>query len=183
MLSRDFLLQLKTITELNWSRQSIDQTVYGFQFQCGTRWNPGLSDKEIEDYENVLRVQFPLDLRAFLGVMNGTDLPTLNVYGYCGQPHRTSVGVYSYPRDLKLVEQGIEDVRESRDEIAVDLREQGFDLSRQANLVPIFGNRYLVCTSNLDFSAVLSIVVHDVDAIVYGKSFHEYLEREFLGKS
>ncbi len=66
MLNRDFLPQFKKITELTWSQQSIDPAVYGFQFQCGTRWNPGLSDKEIEDYENVLRVQFPLDLRAFL---------------------------------------------------------------------------------------------------------------------
>jgi hypothetical protein len=81
------------------------------------------------------------------------------------------------------VEQRIEDVRESRNEIAADLREQGFDLSGQANLVPIFAHRYVVCTSNLDFSAVLSIAVHDVDAIVYGNSLQEYLEREFLRKS
>lgn len=153
------------------------------QFQRGTRWNPGLSNAEIAEYENVLGVQFPLDFRAFLQVMNGTDIPAVNVYGHCGEAHRTSAGVYSYPRDLKTVEQRIEDVRENRNEIAADLREQGFDLSAQAALVPIFGHRYVVCTSNLNSSVVLSIVVHDVDAIVYGNTLREYLEREFLRAS
>jgi SMI1 / KNR4 family (SUKH-1) len=183
MLSRDFLLEFKKATELNWSRQSINPAVYGFQFQRGTRWNPGLSTAEITEYENLLGVQFPLDFRAFLQVMNGTDIPTLNVYGYSGEPHRKSVGVYSYPRDLQIVEQCIEDVHESRSEIAADLREQGFELPPQAGLVPIFGHRYVVCASNPDCNFVLSIVVNDVDAIVYGNSLQEYLEREFLPRS
>ena len=84
---------------------------------------------------------------------------------------------------MKLVQQRIEDVRESRNEIAADLKEQGFELSPQADLVPIFGHRYVVCTSNLKSSVVLSIVVHDVDAIVYGNALEEYLEREFLSAS
>ena len=80
MLNHDFLLEFKKTTELNWSQQSLDPA----------------------GYENALGVQFPLDFYAFLQVMNGTDIPTLNVYGNCGEPHRTSVGVYSYPRDLKM---------------------------------------------------------------------------------
>jgi hypothetical protein len=113
--------------------------------------------------------------------MNGTDIPTLNVYGYCGEPHRTSVGVYAYPRDLEIVRRRIEDVRESRDEISNDLRSQGFDLPSDAALVPIYGHRYIICTSDPDQSMVLSVVVHETDAIVYGTCLQEYLEREFLG--
>jgi len=180
MLSCDFLAELKRATEQKWSQQSINPAVYGFQFQRGTRWNPGLSDDKITEYENVLGVRFPTDFRAFLRVMNGTDIPTLNVYAHCGEPHRTSVGVYSYPRDLEIVKERIEDVRESRSEITTDLRDQGFDLSAEAGLVPIYGHRYVVCTSNLNHSVVLSIVVHDTDAIVYGKSLQEYLGHEFL---
>src|ERR1700751_4427528 len=145
MLNRDFLLEFKKTTELNWTQQSINPAAYGFQFQRDTRWNPGLSNTEIAEHEDVLGVQFPLDFPAFLQVMTGTDTPTLTVSGSWGEPHRTSVGVYSYPRDLRLVEQRIEDVRESRNEIAADLREQGFDLSAQADLVPILGHRYVVC--------------------------------------
>lgn len=79
--------------------------------------------------------------------------------------------------------QRIEDVRESRNEITTDLRNQGFDLSTEADLVPIYGHRYVLCTSNLNHSVVLSIVVHSIDTVVYGKSLQEYLEHEFLEDS
>jgi hypothetical protein len=82
MISPDFLAELKRVTEKQWSEESPDPTMYGFQFQRGTRWNPGLSNHEIQEYENSACTRFPNDLRAFLSAMNGTDLPTLNVYGY-----------------------------------------------------------------------------------------------------
>jgi hypothetical protein len=181
LLSPNFLAEFKSATEERWKGRSINPTVSGFQFQPGTRWNPGLSDDKIAECETVLGVRFPHDFRAFLGAMNGTDLPTVNVYASCGEP-RTSVGVYSYPRDLEIVKERIEDVRESRDEIATDLREQGFDLPPKADLVPIHGHRYVVCTSDLNRSVVLSIVVHGTDAIVYGNSLQESLEHDFLGE-
>jgi hypothetical protein len=111
--------------------------------------------------------------------VNGTDLPTLNAYGSSGETQHTSVGVYSYPRDLEIVKQRIEDARESRDEIASDLLEQGFDLPAEAFLVPILGHRYLVCTPDLNRSVVLSVAVHSTDAIVYADSLQEYLQRDF----
>lgn len=49
---------------------------------------PGISDQQITNYEKVLNTKFPLDFRAFLRALNGTDLPTLNVYGSCGEPPR-----------------------------------------------------------------------------------------------
>jgi len=183
LLSRDFLAEFRGATEERWREQSIDPTICGFQFQRGTRWNPGLSDERIAEYETALGVRFPHDFRAFLGTMNGTELPMLNVYASCGAPPRESVGVYSYPRDLGIVKLRIEDVRECRDEIAADLRKQGFELTSEAALVPIFVHRYLVCTSDLDLSVVLSIVVHSTDAIVYGHSLREYLQREFFSES
>jgi hypothetical protein len=64
----------------------------------------GLSAEQIAEYENALgtKSKFPHDFKAFLQAMNGTDLPTLNVYGYCGELPRNSVGVYSYPRDVEV---------------------------------------------------------------------------------
>jgi hypothetical protein len=180
LLDRNFLEAFKRATEQKWSRQSIDPTISGFQFQPGTRWNPGLSDDKIAEYEGALGVQFPYDFRAFLGHVNGTDLPTVNVFSSEGEPPRTSVGVYSYPRDLEIVKQRIEDVRDSRSEIVNDLREQGFEFPAEGGLVPIFGNRYVLCSSNRASCVVLSIVVHSTDAIVYGDSLERYLEREFL---
>jgi len=181
MISTDFLMEFRRATEAKWREKSIDPTIYGFQFQRGTRWIEGLSDEMVSEYEMVLRVRFPHDFKAFLREINGTDLPTLNVYGSCGEPPRESLGVYSYPRDIETVKARIDDIHPSRAEIAADLAAQGFDLPSEASLVPIFGHRYVVCTGDLNSSVVLSIVVNEVDAIVYGSSLQEYLEKEFLG--
>ena len=62
MISPDFLWELKRATEQKWNHESIDPTVSGFQFQRGTRWNPGLSNLEILEYENSLGMRFPHDL-------------------------------------------------------------------------------------------------------------------------
>lgn len=66
-----------------------------------------------------------------------------------------------------------------RDELVVTMAEQGFTLSPEDSLVPIYIHRYLVCTSDPASSVVLSIDDGN-DAIVYGDSLREYLEREFL---
>jgi hypothetical protein len=145
-----------------------------------SRWNPGLSDAAITEYERDMGVRFPHDFTAFLQAMNGTDLPTLNVYGYCGEPLRRSTGVYSYPRDIETVRWRVRELGEYRKEIAADLADQGFLLPADAGFVAIYGHRYLLCTSDPDSSVVLSIVVRSVDAIVYAKSLKEYLEKDFL---
>jgi hypothetical protein len=150
MISADFFTRFKQVTEERWSKCSINPSLYGFQFQRGTRWNPGLSDKKIVEYEDIFKIRFPNDLKAFLRHVNGTDLPTLNVYGQCGEPYRQSVGVYSYPRDIEIVRQRIECLRDWRTELVETLAEQGFALGDGTDLVPIYGHRYVVCTSNLD---------------------------------
>jgi len=66
MISADFLTEFKRATETKWREKSIDPTIFGFQFQRGTRWNEGLSDEMVREYEMVLRVRFPHDLKAFL---------------------------------------------------------------------------------------------------------------------
>lgn len=179
LLSSVFLAEFKRVTEPTWRNRAINPQVYGFQFQPGTRWNPGLPDEQIAAYEGLLGVRFPRDFHAFLRVMNGTDLPTLNIYGYCGEAPRQSVGVYSYPRDIKLVQRLIEEVRVDQNVLTATMAQQSFDLPVEANLVPVYGHRYLVCTLDPDSSVVLSIDGPD-DAIVYGNSLQEYLEREFL---
>lgn len=187
MLTSDFLAEFKRITEAGWRDRQIIPHIYGFQFQQGTRWNPGLSEDKIAAYENVLGVRFPHDFRAFLRAMNGTDLPTLNIYGYRPEPPHTSVGVYSYPRDIALIqdlmEEAIEEVLEHRAALTAALAAQNFDLTTVVSLVPVYEHRYLVCTADLSSSAVLSLYSAEdaaVSASVYGTSLEEYLQREFV---
>lgn len=179
MLTDDFLAEFKRRTEENWSHASISPHIYGFQFQAGTRWNPGLSDDEIAEYEDAVSVRFPEDFKKFLKAVNGTDLPTLNVYGYCGEPHRHSLGVYSYPRDSEAVRLRIEDVEACRSQLRATMADQGFALAADDSLMPVYLHRYVVCTARFDSSVVLSIADGD-DAIVYGNSLEEYLKTEFL---
>ena len=180
MLSREFVLRFKDETEQKWREASINASVYGFQFQAGTRWNSGLSDEQITAYEDALGVELPEDFHAFLRVMNGTDVPTLNVYGGSGEPSREWVGVYVYPRDLEIVRQCIAEVEHDRDTLVNTLAEEGFALSLTTKLVPIYAHRFVVCDGGAENCAVLSIWDSE-DAIVYGRSLQEYLEREFLG--
>jgi len=179
MLSSEFLAEFKRATEAKWRERPINPHISGFQFQPGTRWNLGLSDDKIAEFEGLLGTQFPHDFRVLLRAMNGTDLPTLNVYADCGEPARQWVGVYSYPRDLEIVRRLIEDVSKDRKGLTDTMAQEGFALQPTAALVPVYGHRYLVCTPCRDSSVVLSVDGSD-DAIVYGNSLKEYLEREFL---
>lgn len=179
MLRSDFLVEFKRVTEAQWRDRPINPHLYGFQFQQGTRWNPGLSEEKIAEYEKLLRMQFPYDFRTFLRAMNGTDLPTLNIYGYRPEPPHTAAGVYSYPRDIELVKWLAEGVLEDRDVLTATLAAEEFDLTTAVGLLPVYEHRYLVCTPDLESSVVLS-VHSDQDAIVYGASLQQYLQREFV---
>ena len=172
----DFFIEFKTLTEEYWKYIKKNPLIYGFQFQAGTRWNPGLSDIEIAKYEEGLDVRFPYDFKRMLHFMNGTDLPTLNNYGTSGHPHATSVGFYAYPRDINIVKKYMEYVETDREGIIPALKDDGYELAPEATLVPIYGHRYIVCSSDLSKSTVLSIV--GTDAIVYGDSLLMYLLHE-----
>jgi len=77
-------------------------------------------------------------MRRLLRHINGTDQPTLNVYGNCGEAFRTSPGVYSCPRDFDHIMSCLEGVPSDRLEIAAILRAEGFDLQDAA---PLLGQR------------------------------------------
>jgi hypothetical protein len=170
--------EIKRRTEAIWAGASIHPGIAGFQIQPGTRWNPGLARDEIDTYERALGVRFPASFRCMLVVMNGTDLPTINVYGSRGHPAREGVGVYAYPRDLALVRERVAWVAEDRGGITEVLAEQGFRLEPDTALVPVYAHRYLVCGPDPLDGPVLSIM--DADAIAYGRTLVEYLHSEFF---
>ena len=177
----DLFVAFKSACEEKWARISIKDTVWGFQIQPQTRWNPGLTDEAIAQYQNAITIPFHPDLKTFLKCMNGTDIPAIDVRGTSGEPPRFAPGFYSYPRDLELVTARIEMVSHCKAQLTVTLAEQGFHLPVDAKLMPVYAHRYLVCSPSLDGSPVLSIW-NDSDAIVYGQSLLDYLEREVLSE-
>jgi hypothetical protein len=48
----DFIKGFLSGTEKKWSNHKINNGIYGFQFQPGTKWIPGLSQKEIDAYQS-----------------------------------------------------------------------------------------------------------------------------------
>ena len=178
LVDKKYFETFKRKTVEKWAGLKLNHSIYGFQIQQGTRWNPGLTNTQIIEYEKKMCIAFPDDYKCMLSVVNGTDLATLNVYGNSGEPHRTSVGVYSYPKDLEIIEERINEVRKEREEITTVLLDQGFELEKEAGLVPIYSHRFVVCEKDSSKSTVLSI--SGKDAIVYGNSLREYLEKEFL---
>ncbi|MGI8437127.1 MAG: hypothetical protein ACR2NX_09520 [Chthoniobacterales bacterium] len=176
-LTLEFIADFQRKTEELRSRITTDPKLSGFQFQRGTRWIQGLSEAQITEYESAVDATFPDDFRRMLRQINGTDRATLNVYGGQSAP-KESVGVYSYPRDLRHVKQCIRDLAPDREEIATELAEQGFAVHPDARLIPIFSHRYVVC--GLDTSICVFVSVVGIDAIIYGDTLRIYLEKEFL---
>ena len=178
-LTDAFVTEFRMKTQQKWKVVKINPEIHGFQFQQGTRWLPGLSEPEINEYEAKLGGQFSDDLRRVFRHINGTDLPTLNVYGNSGEHHGTSVGVYSFPRDFAQIAGRIQDARDNWKEIEEILKEQGdFELKKNMILVPFYIHRYIVCGPDRASGPVLSI--HGTDVIVYADNLHQYLESEFL---
>lgn len=178
-IDKSFLKDFRARTEARWRTLPLNREIYGFQFQPGTRWNPGLSAAQIKEYEAKSGLRFSDEFCLFLSRMNGTDLPTLNVYGGKGEPERQSVGVYAYPKDLAAVRGCAAQFAAQRLKVAAVLKEQGFELKPSDSLVPFYMHRFILCRAGEPAGPVLS--VYDADAIVYSDTLRAYLEREFLG--
>jgi hypothetical protein len=153
----DSFLKFKSVSEEEWRNASFKGTSWGFQIQAQTRWNPGLTDEMITQYELAVDASFHSDFKTLLRCMNGTDIPAIDVRGSSGEPPRFAPGFYSYPRDLERIKANIEYVGKDRLQLTATLEEQGFHLPDDAKLIPIFGHRYVVCSPILDSSPVLSI--------------------------
>lgn len=169
----NFFLKFKEKTEQYWAAHPIS----GFQGPHGSYWNPGLSENEIMEYEKFLGASFPKDFVTMLTVMNGTTTPISNTW----KDKKIRAGVYSYPRDIKIVNWYIDVLKPDMEGIIKSLLFEGYCLQPESKLLPIFMHRYLVCEEDENTSTVLSIM--GTDAIVYGKSLPEYLEKEFLPKN
>jgi hypothetical protein len=178
-LDEKFLAEFKRKTEGYWQQEPIS----GFQSPRGARWNPGLSDEKIDEYEKALGVRFPHDFRLMLKSMNGTFYPKGTPDPFATIRRHRAASMYSFPRDIKLIRQRIRDLQleYAFADIQTVLRQQGFEFKAGAGLVPIYAHRYILCGSDPSNSAVLSIM--GTDAILYGSNLREYLEKEFLPAS
>jgi SMI1/KNR4 family protein SUKH-1 len=126
----------------------------------------GLSDEEIAKYEKEMGLCFPEIYKLYLRHMNGTDKPTINVYGECGEPYWSASGYYSYPRDL-------DDVRDTIKWIHDDFgaTPEFIEDNKIPRIVPIISHRFLVMDRCAE-TPVLSM--HGRDSIFYAPSLERF---------
>ena len=162
----DFFFWLKKTSEEHWAHVEINRDIYGFQVQKDTKWLRGLSDEEIAKYEQEMGFSFPDIYKTYLRHMNGTEKPTINVYGECGDPYRYASGYYSYPRDLDVVKDMIKWIHND-----FGVTPEAIEENEIPHIMPIVSHRFLVvdrCARN----PVLSM--YGSDTILYAPSLESF---------
>ncbi len=167
-----FFAWLKKTSEQYWESAKLNRTIYGFQIQKGTKWLQGLSESDIAEYERVMGFAFPEVYKLFLRYMNGTDKPTINIYGESGEPYRYGVGFFSYPRDLEPVKAKIDWILE-----AFKITSGNIEQRHIPHIMPIIGHRFLVM-DRCEGNPVLSM--YEDDVILYASSLPEILAKEIF---
>jgi len=152
----EFFPWLKHTSEIYWETIPLKEEVYGFQIQAGTKWNPGLTENQIAQYEADMGFLFPEIFKLYLRVMNGTDTDMINIYARCGEPFRYAPGFYAYPKDLAAVKAKIQWIYES-----CHVTPAQIEMEEIPHIFPIVSHRFLVidrCPTN----PVLSMYGNDI---------------------
>ncbi|MEO6656457.1 MAG: SMI1/KNR4 family protein, partial [Pyrinomonadaceae bacterium] len=168
----EFFPWLKKASEEYWETIEINQGIFGFQIQKGTKWLPGLSDEEVVKYEKEMGVSFPEIYKLYLKYMNGTDEPAINVYGECGEPYRYASGYYSYPRDWDSVKEKIKWIYDD-----FGVTPEFIEETKIPPIMPIVSHRFIVldrCAKN----PVLSM--YGRDSIFYAPSLESFLANDIF---
>ena len=162
-----FFHWLKVESEELWKGTEIHKEILGFQLQRGTKWLPGLTDSQIVEYEKIMGFVFPGVFKTYLRCMNGTDKETLNVYGESGEPYEYGVGFYSYPRDVRLVQERIVWIQK-----AFKISQNELDIRKVPHIMPIIAHRFLI-VDRWQTNPVLSMYGDDV--VAYADSLNVFL--------
>lgn len=97
---KEFMIWFKYESEKYFETIELEKDVLGLQHQRGTKWKKGLTTKEIIDFQNELGFEFPNELIEFYKMMNGTDLPGINVYAEQELSYYYAPIYFSYPEHL-----------------------------------------------------------------------------------
>lgn len=149
--SVEFFKEIKKFSEEYWEEYDITTYIYGFQIQKGTKWKPGLSEIELEEFQSQLNLVFPDELKNFYRTMNGLDKKGINVLGSEGiEPIYKSI-YYSYPDDLKQIQENINWIFESN-----GVKTENLEIPK---IFPIYSHRFVILDTN---NQVLSMYGDDI---------------------
>jgi hypothetical protein len=170
----EFLTSFKDQSEKHFAALELDKDAYGLQHQKGTRWRPGLTEQALCDFQREVGFEFPAELLAFYRVMNGTDLPGINIYGQSGLPYTYAPIYFSYPEHLPQIKQVIAERLSIKGLTVSKLKEEGIPL-----IFPINDFYFMIIDdqTNPVYFLTPAYKNHDIaQAYVYGSLWTDSLQ-------
>ena len=169
--SIEYFQDLKAQSEEYWKTNELNKDIYGFQTQRNTKWNKGLSEEEIKSFESELGFKFSSGLRNYYRVMNGVDLPAINIYGSSVEEPAYSNNFYSYPKDLEAIKEQINWIYESNEVSEDELVQKSI-----SRIFPVFGHRFVL----VDTKDELVLSMHGDDIIYWTDNISKLLAIEIF---
>ncbi|MGE8723372.1 hypothetical protein ACO2KH_18750 [Leptospira terpstrae] len=162
---------LKQESERNWENIKINDNIHGFQIQAGTKWRPGLSIKEIEEFEKSIGLQFSKNLKLFYQCMNGVDKHGINIYANSGEKNKFRPIFHSFPQDIEIINDYINWIY---DEFQINKNEcLKNEISR---IFPVYSHRFIL--TDIEEEYILSMYGKDV--ILYAPTLKHLLMQEIF---
>ena len=135
---KDFI-KIKYLTENHWNNIELNEMVYGFKIQKGTKWKKGLSENKIIEFENIMGFEFPEILKDYYTVMNGVDNKQINLFGNSGHEYSYSQIIYSFPDDIPAIKDLIKWIYEAN---GIDEKEA--EHKNISKIFPILYHRFML---------------------------------------
>lgn len=148
------------------------KNVFGFQIQKDTKWNDGLSNREIKALEIQFGFKFPVDYVEMLKVFNGFQTLQISIDPEGNISNQYDGRCYQYPVHFEKTNWLIDEANQYIEYVIGALEQSGFDSIEIDGFVPLFGHRVLVVLKDKTKSPVLSIWGDDI--IVYGENLMQY---------
>lgn len=102
----------------------MDNNIYGWQHQKGTTWNEGLTEDQLDDFQDKVGFRFPHVLRQFYKNMNGTDRPGVTIYGQSGLEYTYRPIYFTYPDHLEQIQRLIRAILEVKQLTSARMKEE-----------------------------------------------------------
>lgn len=169
--SISFFETIKNESEKFWVDSSPSKSIYGFQIQQDTKWRQGLSDTELQEFENSFDFSFPTPLLNFYKTMNGLTKQGINIYGNDGTPHAFRPVFYSYPDDIQLIQEQIDWIYE-----ATSVKKEDLESLEVSRIFPVYGHRFMLI--DIPDNPILSMYGDDI--IYYSDNLSKLLVNEIF---
>jgi hypothetical protein len=169
----EFFKFFKEFSEEAWKTAELNPDVYGFQIQKNSKWNKGLSEDELEKFQQELNIKFPESLKNFYRVMNGLNLSGINIHGSSNEEPSYQSTFYSYPNDLDLIKDYIKWIFEAN-----KINEEFLKKNEVSKIFPVHSHRFIL-TENV-INQILSMYGNDI--IYYADNISQLLMKDLFGE-